>query len=391
MASLVILTPNPFPIGNVATNRLTTYAKALASIGDDVGIVVLKGTEDPALPLNPHRTGSHDGIWYQYMASSSRWNRNAPFLKKLALYLFGLVRASFLLWEKKPDSVLLYSNDVVSIIYFYVISRIVGFRYLIDKSEYPVVYRSPSGGYRWIYLKSFLLFDGILVMTSELMNYYSSLKKRSASVFMLPMSVDLERFDCLEDKDSLNAYICCVYGVHNRDCIADTIAAFDLFCFKNQSCNLRLKLVGDFQNLRGRDDIEKILAASRFRELIELVGPVNSSDIPRLLFGAQFLITTPRKYESGGFPTKLGEYLATGKLVIATEVGELSNYLTSGENVIFSRSGDIVDIAKSMEFAWLNPEISKEIGRRGRDVARRHFNVHTYMDELRPFLYRCLK
>lgn len=97
---------------------MTTYAKALASIGDDVGVVVLKGTEDPTHRLILIKLGTHDGIWYQYMSSSSKWNRGAPFLKKLVLYIFGLVRASFLLWKKRPDSALLYSNDVVSIIYF---------------------------------------------------------------------------------------------------------------------------------------------------------------------------------------------------------------------------------------------------------------------------------
>ena len=34
----------------------------------------------------------------------------------------------------------------------------------------------------------------------------------------------------------------------------------------------------------------------------------------------------------GGFPTKLGEYLATGNPVVVTKVGEIPNYLIDGVN-----------------------------------------------------------
>lgn len=387
MSSLVILTPNPFPIGNVATNRLTTYAKALARFGDDIGVVVLKGTEDLIHPLNPDREGVYDGIWYEYMAESSFWDRKASLPKKLALYASGLMRAFSLLRCKKPDSVLLYSNDIVCMVFFYIVSRVIGFRYLIDKSEYPVVFRRASGFYKWFYLKSFSLFDGVLVMTSELKSYYSSLKKPSAAIYMLPMSVDFDRFNGLVETSGVKPYVACVYGVHNRDCIADTILAFDLFCSFNSKAELRLKLIGDFKNLSGHEHVVRVLESCKFRERIDVCKPVCAFEMPQILFDAQFLITTPRRYESGGFPTKLGEYLATGRVVIATEVGELSSYLASGDNVVFCHPGDIDSIAKSIEFAWRNPDLSKSIGIRGKRTAYQHFNVHTYMDQLRPFLY----
>src|SRR5574343_917424 len=108
---IVILTPNPFPIGNVATNRFATYAKVLAAEGFKVCVAILKGTEDWVNPVNKDRSGVYEGIKYEYMASTSRWDKNAPYLKKIYLYGTGLIKSVVYLKKEKPDSVLMYTND----------------------------------------------------------------------------------------------------------------------------------------------------------------------------------------------------------------------------------------------------------------------------------------
>ncbi|WP_374264526.1 glycosyltransferase family 4 protein [Zoogloea sp.] len=383
-----ILTSNPFPVGNVATNRFSTYAKVLASRGCDVKVLILKGTEDPASPINKNRLGVFEGVRYEYMSRDSTWNTKAPQWKKAVLYFFGIVRAVQCLAKERPSSVILYTNDLLYMALFGFVARLVRFRYVIDKSEYPVVYRRRKSLYRSLYLKTFRLFDGILVMTEELKSFYSSIKQKQCELFLLPMSVDLSRFSSARKIDGVGPYFGCVFGVHNRDCIADTIKAFYLFCSEHPTSDVRLKLIGDIESLAGRDEVLRVYESSEYRARVEFLGTVVATEVPSFLTSAIALITTPREYVSGGFPTKLGEYLATGNPVIATAAGEVSNYLEDSKNCFLAQPADVRHLADLMRVVWSSPEFVRTVGAAGKCLASDVFSVESYADDLIEFLLK---
>lgn len=388
MLNVCIITPDPFPVGNVATNRFSTYAKTLIKHGCNVDVLIMKGTEDPFKPVNSQTQGVWAGIRFEYMAKSVFWNPGWSFPKKLYKYFFGVFRAVRFIVRNRPSSVLIYARDPFYLCVFGVLSKIFSFRYLIDRSEYPYSMQRGERFLYFLYVRFFKIFDGVLVITKELERYYRSIAKKEADIFFLPMSVDLDRFSegaAVDICDFNNKDFFCVFGVHNRDCIEDTIAAFDLFCKLNPAFDNNLVLIGDYKNLVGRDSAQKVLESSSFRNRIILKGKVASVDMPPILNGAMSLITTPRGYVSGGFPTKLGEYLATGKPVILTRVGELSDYLVSMDSCIFCDAGNVNEIAEAMRFVVENNEISRGIGRRGRDVAFSIFNTDNYGEGLISF------
>lgn len=388
MLNVCIITPDPFPVGNVATNRFSTYAKALVKHGCDVDVIVMKGTEDPFKPENLQTKGVWAGIRFEYMAKSVFWNPGWSFLNKLFKYFYGVFRAVRFIAKNRPSSVLIYARDPFYICVFGVLSKVFSFRYLIDRSEYPGSMQRGERFFYFLYVRFFKIFDGVLVITKELERYYRSIAKKKADIFFLPMSVDLDRFSEVAADDicdSRNKDFFCVFGVHNRDCIEDTIAAFDLFCKLYPDLDNNLVLVGDYENLVGRDAAQKLLESSAVRNRIVLKGKIASNDMPTVLRGAMTLITTPRGYVSGGFPTKLGEYLATGKPVILTKVGELSDYLVSMDSCIFCDAGNVKEIAEAMRFVVENTEISRNIGKRGRDVAFAIFNADNYGEGLVSF------
>ncbi|MEO7491038.1 MAG: glycosyltransferase, partial [Ferruginibacter sp.] len=80
------------------------------------------------------------------------------------------------------------------------------------------------------------------------------------------------------------------------------------------------------------------------------------------------------KQAQGGFPTKLGEYLATGNPVCATSVGEIPDYLVDAESIYFAEPGSINSFTIAMERALSNTEEARSIGMKGREVAEKHFN-----------------
>ena len=60
--------------------------------------------------------------------------------------------------------------------------------------------------------------------------------------------------------------------------------------------------------------------------------------MPKYLCNAKLLaLARPDSIQAqGGFPTKLGEYLATGRPVVVTKVGEIPDYLEDGVNAFLS-------------------------------------------------------
>jgi glycosyltransferase involved in cell wall biosynthesis len=378
-----ILTPNPFPIGNVATNRFSTYATSLAHIGHDVNVLVLKGTETTPDRITA-RKGRLSGVSYEYMSRSPLWDVSAPKYIKAYLYIKGIAIAARRVAQDKPDVIILYTNDIVYIYAFKLLSRLLKKKIFIDKSEFPVTRKSKFKAIRFLGDYAFRGLDGIIVMTEELAKFYATVTDKKTRIFLLPMTVDSKRFDVQEALEK-ETYIGCVFGVHNRDCIGDTIKAFNEFDRDRKYGPVFLYLAGDLEGLYAATSELKTLELGNKKEFIRFLGAIKHSEMPSFLKNATCLVSTPRRYSSGGFPTKLGEYLASGTPVIITKVGEIGNYLTD-KDCFFAASGDVTSIAEMMEKVFSDLPNSIVIGANGKNVAEKRFSADSYVEELANFL-----
>jgi glycosyltransferase involved in cell wall biosynthesis len=384
---IAILTPNPFPVGNVATNRFTTYAKAVAAAGVFVKVYVLKATEVLGCVNNTYVRGHFQGVNYEYMSKTTIWDLGANKIIKLWQYVRGIATALQRIRADKITCVILYTNDPIYILIFGLYSKLFSLRIFIDKSEYPVVYRRRWSLYKVLYLKTFKLVDGVIVMTNELMSYYMTLISKKSSCFLLPMSVDTTRFSNGTIYTKNDVYYAAVFGTHNRDNILDTIKSFALFRENNPYSEAKLYLIGDFDNLIAKELIMEYLECHKIiRPFIHFTGNIVASSIPDLLAGATILLTTPREYASGGFPTKLGEYLATGNPVVATAVGEIPFYLTHMKNCLLSEPGDIKGIARNLQALACDSDLRRDIGRSGQELALTVFNACSYVPAFVKFI-----
>ena len=117
---------------------------------------------------------------------------------------------------------------------------------------------------------------------------------------------------------------------------------------------------------------------------VVFTGEVAASDMPQLLKDASVLaLERPDNLQAKyGFPTKLGEYLLTGNVVVITNVGDIAHFLSDGESALIAQPGDIKEFAEKLEFAIENPEKMREIGENGRFIAELHFNYFTESKKL---------
>mgnify|MGYP000867933575 FL=1 len=133
---------------------------------------------------------------------------------------------------------------------------------------------------------------------------------------------------------------------------------------------------------------QNLIKLLKLEKRIILVGKLKRDEIPAVIKNATLLLL-PRpdsRQAQGGFPTKLGEYLATGNPVCATSVGELPDYLADGESVYFAEPGSVDSFAGAIRRALSNPVEARNIGLNGRKVAEMFFNKDVQAKKLNDFL-----
>jgi glycosyltransferase involved in cell wall biosynthesis len=374
-----IITLEPFPTGLAASNRIMAYAKGFLINNCNVSIICMKPTENPCNPFNLSASGRIGDIYYSY--SCGKTIKSQHFLTRRIDNFKGIFRICLdILKEKKADKtdvIIYYSTSTTRAILLYLVTRIKRILFIKEESELPVVYSSKMGfiqrrGFEEIH---YLLFDGLLLMTKRLVKYFQEENKINKPFIHVPMTVDPERFVNLRKSNSGNKYIAyCGTLNSNKDGVDFLIDAFVLIAKDFPEVNLYL--IGECATEREyKSYIEKIKSRQLDKRVI-FTGRVSGDAMPEFLSNALILVS-PRPLSvqaEGGFPTKLGEYLATGNPVITTSVGEIPDYLTDGQNVFMAEPGNVESLAGKIREVFYKYEKAKKIGYEGQKIALQYFN-----------------
>ncbi|PXX25035.1 glycosyltransferase [Arenibacter sp. ARW7G5Y1] len=380
---LAIVTREPFPFGMAATNRILSYSKVI-STDKNVKVYIAKATENKANVQNKLKQGRINNVLFEYASNTTIW----PFdsskifkIKKLILGYWNLIKS---LKNDKPKTIIIYSSDFflrILILTCFLKSKII-----IEENEYPkILKKTNSKLIQKIYLSMYSRCSGVMVMTEELLNYYKRLNPKE--IFHLPMTVDIQRFtqDSLyQTKEDYFVYVGGNGGAV-RDSITSMLKGFTTFSKKFPQYEFHI--VGPIkQDDKILKESIKLLKGNGILHKVIFKGEVNSKNIPLILKKAVGILMTPqRNFDSGGFPTKLGEFLASGVPVITTNVSEISNFLNITNSYIIE-PGNIDEISIKMEEIVLNPRNANEIGLKGQEVAKKYFNAESYLKELKLFL-----
>jgi glycosyltransferase involved in cell wall biosynthesis len=115
---------------------------------------------------------------------------------------------------------------------------------------------------------------------------------------------------------------------------------------------------------------------------------IDSNEVINVLMNASLLVLPrPDSHQArGGFPTKLGEYLATSKPVVSTRVGEIPLYLKDQQSVFFCKPSSVESLADAMTKALSDPQLAFEVGLKGRKIAENEFASSIQAKKLQEFL-----
>lgn len=390
---LVVITSGSYPYGGAATNRHLSYLKGLVELGVEVKLLILQ-QDNHQSNLSNKPFGVFNGIKFEYATWNSTDNESLLFkiFDRLKAIWITTNKLKKIIKESGPDlRLLILTTNPIDIYPYLKLAKKNKVPVFHERTEYPFLNNeSLIKRIRLLYYLKYLIpqFRGLFVITNALVEYFKPFLSSGQKITLLPMTVDYERFADKSKRIELygNYIAYCGSMYTGKDGVPDLIQAFNYFCKSNDEVNL--VLIGDNSNIQAFQHINELIDNSPYKHRIYCAGQIGSDQMPAYLNSATILaLARPDNIQAhGGFPTKLGEYLATGNPVVITDVGEHSLYLKDGISAFVVPPGNSILFGQRLSDAICDRAKSKAIGLEGQKIALKYFNYKTQAQNLYIFL-----
>ena len=199
------------------------------------------------------------------------------------------------------------------------------------------------------------------------------------------MFVDDSRFDNLTKKVEGRYITYCGTLSLYKDGVDDLIKSFGIFSKSNPE--YILQLIGDFQSEAVKETLYSLVDELGLTNKIIFKGRVCSKEMPQLLVDSDILVLArPDNAQAQyGFPTKLGEYLATGNPVVVTSVGDIPLFLKNKENALLAAPNDPESFASQLEWIIMNKQEAALIALRGKELIKSVFSSEVQIGKALSF------
>lgn len=350
--------------GEAWTNRILAYAKGFAEAGEEVMlyyIITDKQRTKPDINIPGVKVVN---LWESDGIIARRF--------KIVSFLKNLLRFPRLV--EKDDKFFVYGG------YEYQLRMALKVRekakVFCEITEHPQIFGKSKSAQRANDRKIKMLkqLDGLFVISNSLKQYYSEQGIPAERIHVINMFVDTNRFSGLEKKTSAKYIGYCGAVSYDKDGVDCLIKAFAIFHKSHPDYKLRIIGKGIAPNVI--PDLKNLASTLGVLDSIVFTGPVPPEQMPQQLYDASILaLARPDSVQAqNGFPTKLGEYLATGNPVVVTAVGEIPLFLKDRVNAILATPGNPEDFAYQLCWVADNYEQAKLIGLNGKLLSNEAFN-----------------
>jgi glycosyltransferase involved in cell wall biosynthesis len=396
----VIIDNNPWLQNTADANRWLTLINGLCRQKVQIKLHIYGGYHSEKEANDWGKKGSKNNINYKYIKPKlikGYWNLRFNNYIGFSLRQKRIIKRLY--EDIKNENEIIWTDSSVFgfklAVYFK--KKQVNQKFFLEVSEFFDIYRYNKGNIlqrlkgfnrqKYFENKAINSYDGLAFMTKTLLLHYKKYMKHSPKLLHLPMTVDLDRFN--KDVDALvefkKPYVAFV-GVMDdaKDGVNVLIKAFHEIA--KDYPKLKLYLVGGWNY--DTPAHQELIKELELKDRVFWVGEYPRDTIPSIICNAKLLVL-PRpdsKQAQGGFPTKLGEYLATGRPVCATTVGEIPEYLEDNKSVYFAKPGSVTSFVNAMSNALKDDEKANNVGEQGKKVAELYFNKKIQSKILYNFL-----
>lgn len=381
----------PFPDAwGAATNRITAYAKGLNANGASVDIFMPFPTHNirPGTNIDKaENSGCFKNINYYYTSGKCRHRnkliRAFSILSQFRKFYGFFTAQKVILRQSKTktyDAIIISTDGIINLFFFSLIIKYCKSRPIFIFDEFPTPIRhklkKKIPGYKtYLYSKVLPLIDAYISISENLSLYYNNICSKPTHI--LPIIVDTSRFDIDVQNSKVigkEKYLCYMGNMElAKDDVDNIIRAFSIIASEFEDVNLHL--YGGPKN-DTKEYLNRIIGDLNLKERCFLKGRITADEVPHVLKNAYVLVSSQPDTvrASGGFPTKLGEYLTTGVPALITDVGENAKYVKDGVHLFFAPPGDAKAYAVKLRMILSNYSEALKVSRQGQKFIFSNFS-----------------
>jgi hypothetical protein len=384
-SNVLCLGSNYYPTGGADSIKTTLICQAIHISGRRVLIVNRYGNID-IKSNSVKKIGKKDNIWYFFCASQFRQSHLS---KRIINKIKGLINEFFAVWKLRychNYRVAIVNTPYFSrLLYYSIITKLVSIKLIYVQSELYYYHKNSKFGIFNNYLIDnfcYFIIDALMPISEMIiqnMNRYNPrLKYLKVPVlanyekfdkhFLQRLSYDYFLFCAAFGYTKLYEYVIEAYlssGISNR---------FKLILIGYGSDYQKSKIIS-FINDTGLNDRVIILESISEKALINYYKNASALLLP--------LEDTIR--DRARFPHKVGEYCASGKLIISNMVGEIAYYFTDMKNILYSES-DIKSYGNSIKWVTENKEKADVLGLNSYNLGKMEFDYRVFGSKIDGFL-----
>jgi glycosyltransferase involved in cell wall biosynthesis len=374
----------PYPNGMAASQRIHLMARAMAETGADVNVWV-DGLDGWAESRNHEAIGNKNGIPYEFLlgktqASEYKWQR---VLDRLTLALAARQKITEAARTKSLDALYFYTSILKLDFERIVVRNSAGMRKIpvvLDLCEAPWSLNLHQSIVESL-ISPLWGVDGVISISRFLENWVQEENLRTSRAVRslhVPILTDTNEI-VPSNVPPLGKTVMFSGSPAYDETICFLLAAMEIVWANHPDCKLVITggatestlgkaVQGKGEKIRYTGFVERNLLLREYSEAAVLAIP---------------LFADVRSHAR--FPTKLGEYLASGRAVVTTWVGEIPHYLKDGLNACVITPGDVQAFGEAICLLLSSPDRAKEIGLNGREVAEKCFHYANYGVKLCEF------
>ena len=386
---VAIVTNIPYPNGMAAANRISCYAEALLLGGAECEVIAYRRTERYGVtPKNTAGRGLAGNVPFRYVSGTPLRGSNA--IKRKLGDLKDKTQLLRYVWRElhRGDALLLYIfSDPLYATLLCLLSRIREIKCTGDLCEIPygtttASMRNKMG--RFIETRFLLpLLDGLIPISEELSVYASKYVSKRCRIQKIPILVDFEKYNLEERSHEADVPYIFHSGTltEQKDGILGMVEAFGL-AVAELSSPVKMVCTGRMEDAREAEQLRALINKYGLEDKIVFTGFLSNDELTDYLSKASIVIINKYRTEQNRycFSTKLGEYMAAGKAIVITAVGEAMNWLEDGKDCLVVEPGDSSCLSAAVVRLFNESDLRIRISENAKYECRKFFDFRAWSD-----------
>lgn len=381
-----------FPKGNASVQRVRLHFKGLKAAGM-TPLVINKISHHSK--NSEKRVNRSEGIPYLNTAyllytPDSFITRN---INKISGYLGELL--FFLRKRKKINVAVLYSNYFLELPYYWVLSKIFGFKIALQYVEFFSAIPGRSSLFtklndRLLDQQFHHFCDGVIAISNFLVQH---VQKRAPKMLCikLPAICDFSEFENIEpfQNSSYKKYLMYCGSIYYLEVIELILSVFEKLKNSN-SYNGGLILVVSGHHTENWERLNLFIKNIDCSNDIVLKSNIAYQSLLSLYKGADILLIPLRNtiQDNARFPHKIGEYTASKRPILSTNLGELKHYFKDGVSAFLTDEYSEIAFLEKLTAVLATGETLNLIGKEGNIIGFANFNYLQQGIALKQFLLK---